>query len=38
MHSTNKAAFEKQAFKVPPFLIGGKIIFAVWFVNHLLQL
>ena len=43
MNSTDKAAFdkkafEKKAFKFVPYLILGKIIFAVCFVNYLRQL
>tara|TARA_Y100001968_G_scaffold178864_1_gene163673 strand:+ start:852 stop:968 length:117 start_codon:yes stop_codon:yes gene_type:complete len=38
MTSTNKAAFEKKAFKFLPFLIVGKIIFAAWFISYLVQL
>ena len=43
MNSTNKAsfdkkAFEKKAFKFVPYLIVGKIIFAVWFIRYLVQL
>ena len=38
MNLTSKAEFEKKAFKILPFLIGGKILFAVWFVNHLVKL
>jgi len=38
MNSTNKAAFEKKAFKFLPFLIFGKIIFAAWFIYYLVQL
>jgi hypothetical protein len=38
MISPEKAAFEKKAFKFVPYLIVGKIIFAVWFVKYLVQL
>ena len=38
MNSTNKTAFDKKAFKFVPYLILGKIIFAVWFIRYLVQL
>ena len=43
INSTNKEAFdkkafEKRAFKFVPYLILGKIIFAVWFVKYMVQI
>ena len=38
MNSTDKAVFEKRAFKFLPFLILGKITFAAWFISYLVQL
>ena len=43
MNSINKAAFdqkafEKKAFKFVPYLVVGKIIFAVWFISYLVKL
>ena len=31
--NSTKKSFENKAFKFPPFLFTGKILFAAWFIN-----